>query len=106
MLFIVDIRMRSQGYGTFPEDSPYWIKYPNGEIVDGWQGQFGLVDFTHPHIQERIVQQALAVDRCGLFDGIHFDWWHETGVLGPTPSARQYNHPGNEAEQRARDKYS
>ena len=104
MLFIVDIRMRSVGYGAFPKDWPHWIKYPNGDIVDGWQGQFGLVDFTHPHIQERIVQQALAVDRCGLFDGIHFDWWHETGgVLGPGSSARQYEHPTDEAEQRARD---
>ena len=104
MIFIVDIPMHAVGINAFPQDWPYWLRYPNGDIVINWQYNQGLVDFTHPHIQERIVQQALAVDRCGLFDGIHFDWWHETGgVLEPAYGARQYKHLGNEAEQRARD---
>ena len=104
MIFIVDIGMRSQSLSSFPEDWPYWIRYPNGDIVDAWQGESGLVDFTHPYIQERIVQLALAVDKCGLYDGIHFDWWHESGdVLSPPYGERQYIYPGNEAEQRARD---
>ncbi len=104
MLFIVDLPMRELPLNAFPEDWPYWIRYPNGEIVGDWRSNSGLVDFTHPYIQERIVQQALAVDRCGLYDGIHFDWWHETGgVLDPPHGARQYKHPENEAEQRARD---
>ena len=81
MIFIVDIRMRSQALSSFPEDWPYWIRYPNGDIVDAWQGEFGLIDFTHPHIQERIVQLALAVDKCGLYDGIHFDWWNDKGAV-------------------------
>ena len=104
MLFIVNLPMKALPLNAFPADWPYWIRYPNGDIVANWQYNDGLVDFTHPHIQERIVQQAIAVDRCGLFDGIHFDWWHETGgVLEPAHGARQYKHPGNEAEQRARD---
>ena len=32
---------------------------------------------THPELQEQIVEQAIAVAQCGLFDGIFFDWWNE-----------------------------
>ena len=35
------------------------------------------MDFTHPHIQDRIVQQAIAIDKCGLYDGIFFDFWSD-----------------------------
>ena len=81
MLFIADIRMRSYALDEFPEDWPYWIRDSDGNIVNAWAGIFGLIDFTHPDIQDRIVQQAIAVSKCGLYDGIHFDWWNEDGAI-------------------------
>ena len=36
-----------------------------------------ITDFTQPGMQDIIVQQAIAVAQCGLFDGIYFDWFHE-----------------------------
>ena len=95
MVSLVDIRMREEWAQIFPEDWPYWIRDTNGDVVSHWPGA-NLLDFTHPYVQDRIVQQAIAVSKCGLFDGIFFDYWHERiAVLGGFRTL--------EAEQRARD---
>ena len=79
----------------FPKDSPYWVRDATGTPVEGWPRTF-LLDFTHPAVQDIIVAQALAVSRCGVFDGILLDWWQEhTTVLD--------GYRSNVAEQRARD---
>lgn len=36
-----------------------------------------LINYAHPDVPDIIVGQALAVARCGLFDGIVFDWWND-----------------------------
>ena len=59
-------------------------------------GGHGLIDFTHPGLQDLIVQQAIAVAKCGLYDGIFFDWWTENGTV-----LEEYR--SFKAEQRARD---
>ncbi len=90
IVILVDIGMRAAPLDWFPEDWPYWIKDEQGKIfrevshdehaiLQPW----GLMDFTHPYIQDRIVQQAIAVSKCGLYDGIFFDFWaEEWRVLG------------------------
>ena len=93
-VFLVYVRMR-HGKRTLPEDSPHWIRDAQGNIVEG-----DLMDFTHPYIQDRIVQHAIAVSKCGLYDGIMFDWWNEHGPVLTTPHDP---YRGNEVEQRARD---
>ena len=104
MVFIVDIRMYTYPVDDFPEDWPYWIKRPDGTIISGSEGIFGLIDFTHPDIQDRIVQQAIAVSKCGLYDGIFFDWWSDDGaILADGEGDWSHKFRGNEAEQRARD---
>ena len=95
LIFLVEIRMRDAFHGYFPEDSPYWVRDASGEPVPGWPGTY-LVDFTHPNVQELIVQQAIAVSECGLYDGIFFDWYKESIAV-----LRGYR--SFEAEQRARD---
>ena len=35
-----------------------------------------LANFTHPDVIEMIIQQAVAVAKCGLYDGIWLDRWH------------------------------
>ena len=94
MIFLVDIRMREDWSDTLPEDWPYWVRDANGDVVSDWPGA-NLLDFTHPYIQDRIVQQAIAVAKCGLFDGIFFDYWSEGQVLAGLRT--------REAELRARD---
>ena len=101
MVFLVQVRMRSGGSADYlPEDSPYWIRDAEGNFPAGDR----LIDFTHPFIQDRIVQQAIAVSKCGLYDGIMFDWWNEhDAVLVDRLGDLSHKFRGNEAEQRARD---
>ena len=102
MVFLAELRMRD----AFPskyyhEDYPYWLRNEKGDRIEGWPGAF-LLDFTHPGQQDIIVQQALAVAQCGLYDGIFLDWWNEDyPMLNDDWSKEGYR--GNEAEQRARD---
>ena len=83
MIFLVEIRNKSARFGTVPEDSPYWLKDANGKFVFSGRDYYE-VDVTHPVAQEIIINQALAVARCGLYDGIFFDHWGDS----ENPSAR------------------
>ena len=108
MIFLVDIRMRSLWLDDYDSDWPHWIKDADGNIVKAWHDpnwpvNYGLIDFTHPVIQDRIVQRALAVARCGLFDGVMFDWWAEHNAVLRDTTDPSIIYVGNEAEQRARD---
>ena len=107
MLFIVEIRMRDAFVNDFyPEDWPYWIRDENGNLRPGNRDRnYYLIDFTHPELQEQIVQQAIAVAKCGLFDGIFFDWWNEDRAVLTNHQVgwTELLPGGNEAEQHARD---
>ena len=88
MIFLLTLKMRAADLEDFPVDWPYWLRYPDGKIyqpvgADGIVRNAGLIDFTHPDIQDIIVQQAISVSYCGLYDGIFFDFWaEEWQVLG------------------------
>ena len=41
-----------------------------------------VIDFTHPAVQEMIIQQAAEIARCGIFDGTGLDHWGKGGI-GP-----------------------
>ncbi len=106
MIFILQLSMRdadpdSPFYKAVYDDSFSWVRDETGNRVEAWSGHF-LLDFTHPGQQDIIVEQALAVAQCGLYDGIFLDWWDEDNlVLGTGQKVDGYR--GNEAEQRARD---
>lgn len=64
--------------GDYPEDWPYWIKDENGNRVRVYAGASDfLIDFTHPVVQDILVQKAVAVAKCGLYDGIFLGQWQE-----------------------------
>ena len=80
-------------YGTsskhYPEDWPYWLRDEAGNRIEdeGWDAL--TIDYTLPGAQDHLVQQAIAIAKCGIFDGIFLDWWGEnedneaiTGVDG------------------------
>ena len=103
MIFLVEIRIRDAFRSSHPDDWPYWIRDGENNIVSGWPGT-GLVDFTNPEFQDIIVNQAVAVSKCGLYDGIFFDWWTEhNAVLVDHRVSWAEGWRGFEAEQRARD---
>ena len=88
MVFIVEIRIKNAYPGIVPEDSPYWKKDADGELVADWPGSYEI-DVTHPVAQEIIINQALAVARCGLYDGVFFDHWGDSEHPGALGRARR-----------------
>ena len=86
MIFIVELRWVFVDLSTYPPDSPYWIRDAEGEIAMSY-GR-GTVDITHPDVQQGIIQKAVAIDTCGLHDGVFFDFWseHFWREHSPTPS--------------------
>ena len=96
LIFIVGILMRDDWPSKHPEDWPHWIRDATGNRVSATDYSAFLMDFTHPDVQDIIVQQAIAVSKCGLYDGIFLDWWREDWIV--LKDYRTY-----EEEQRARD---
>lgn len=99
MLLFVEVRIRDDSLITHGEDWPYWLRDSDGNLVRNTAAPYDsyLTDFTKPAMQDKIVGQAIAASKCGLFDGIFFDWFAEAGhfVL--------YGHYSYEEEQRAKD---
>ena len=104
---LVDLGVRAAALDAFPEDSPYWIRDANGDIFSdvykGVRQPHGFIDFTKPIVQDMIVQKAVAVAQCGLFDGIFFDFWADQWtVLGGWDGTRSYFPYTLKEEQQAR----
>ncbi|MDE0043791.1 MAG: leucine-rich repeat domain-containing protein [Candidatus Poribacteria bacterium] len=98
IVFLIAVHIRDAFHGDSPDASPYapyWVRDAAGNPVPGWLGTY-LVDFTDPGAQQLIVDQAAAVSKCGLYDGIFLDWWREDTIV-------LKGHRSFEAEQRARD---
>ena len=87
MLFLAEIRLQDAHMHTqYPEDWPYWLIDEAGSPIRSsyTDDSMYLLDFRHPEQQDIIVQQAISVARCGLYDGIFFDSSPETqSVLVP-----------------------
>ena len=84
MIFLVEIRIRNaHSPGQYPEDWFGWLRDDNGNPVKGSRTftDSYLIDFRIPEVQDIIVEQAISVSQCGLFDGIQFDAWTEGGWL-------------------------
>ena len=83
MIFLVNLRLRHASRGKYPEDWFGWLRDENGNLIKArrdptYDGYF--IDFTQPEVQDVIVQQAISVAKCGLYDGIMFDaGWSDGG---------------------------
>ena len=58
------------------DDFVGWIRDANGNPVRSATGGTYILDFTHPIIQDLLVEQAKQAAKSELYDGIFFDWWH------------------------------
>ena len=75
MIFLVGLRAVWDDLDTFPPDSDYWLRDEQGQIEPAWH--MGLLNLNHPDLQKRLIDQAVAVSQCGLYDGIFVDGWRE-----------------------------
>ena len=87
MVFLIEIRYATDGISAYGEDWPYWLRDADGNIIinviEDPSDPIGFIDFTQPGAQDIIVQKAIDVSKCGLFDGIVFDSWGEYVPLLP-----------------------
>ena len=75
---LVSLDYTDTDLADYPEDWPYWIRDENGNRVRASAGDSDfLIDFTHPVVQDILVQKAVAVAKCGLYDGIFLGGWEE-----------------------------
>ena len=84
MIFIVAMNYQGANHGEYPDDWPYWLRDESGNRIE--IGPNPLIDFTYPEYQDYLVRQAIHFAKCGLFDGIFFDWWQDewqVNKLGP-----------------------
>ena len=83
MIFLLNLQLKAADTSMYPENWFGWLRDENGNLIKKNReptdrGYF--IDFTHPAVQDVIVQQAISVAQCGLFDGIMFDsGWSDTG---------------------------
>ena len=102
MLFLAEVRVRDAHPGFhYPEDWPYWLRDENGNLVGNKDlpDTVFLIDFRIPEVQDIIVQRAVAVSKCGLYDGIFIDWWNEGRATLATPDWKTfYITPAEELE--------
>lgn len=76
MIFIVSMNYQAENPDKYPEDWPYWVRDEFGNRIEV-DGEPFLIDFTLPEPQDQIVQRAVEIAKCGLYDGIFLDWWEE-----------------------------
>ena len=80
ILFAVGLR----GHYTdeaFPPNSDFYLKDENGEIVRRDTGSPNI-NFLKPEVQDLLVKRIIAIERCGLYDGVMIDQFADHGVFG------------------------
>ena len=102
MIVMLEMRIRdadpfSPFYRAAYGESFPWIRDAAGDKIPSSDEYTALrfIDFTHSDAQDIIIQQALAVKKCGFYDGIFFSGWSENAQV--LNGYRTY-----EAEQEAR----
>ncbi len=62
-------------FDEYPENWPYFFRDESGNRLEDQGWDQWVIDFTHPAVQEIVIQQAVEVAKCGTFDGIGIDHW-------------------------------
>ena len=75
MIFIVAMNYIGANHGEYPDDWPYWLRDESGNRIE--KGPNPQIDFTYPGYQDYMVRRAVQFAKCGLFDGIFFDFWRD-----------------------------
>ena len=80
MVFLVEVRIH--GHFTeeeYPPGSDFWLRDTQNQILRDRDGQY-LINFLKPEVQELLAKRMIAVERCGVFDGIMIDGFFLNGT--------------------------
>ncbi len=106
-ILLVGMWWKSQAETLAPEDWPHWLRDDNGNrVIERSLGDKNtyFIDFTQPETIDWMVDQAVAISKCGLVDGIIFDWWTDYYPILVDSSTNPWTvFRGVEVEQNARD---
>ena len=95
MLFLIEIRIwgvdPNSYHSAYPEDWVGWLTDADGNVVTGRSPNTYVIDIRLPEVQDAIIEQAISVAKCGLYDGIFFDGWWE----GDFPLVGNWNADGS-----------
>ena len=93
MIFLGDIRIHSHDTPeAFPPNSDFWLRDAQGQILRNEDNE-DLIDFMKPEVQELLIKRIIALERCGLYDGVYLDGFlrNGTGFWG-----REHHHATDE----------
>ena len=80
IILISSIEYYVAGLNEFPDDWPYFVRDAAGKKIEFQAWDQYVIDFTHPAVQAMIIQQAVEIARCGVFDGTGLDHWGKGGI--------------------------
>ena len=66
---------------AYPPGSDFWLRDENGEIIRRRTGS-PRINFLKPEVQALLVKRIMAIERCGLYDGIMIDQFVNNGAFG------------------------
>ena len=87
MIFLVEIRLHNHFVlDAFPPDSRFWLRNSSGQLPQLEGGEY-MINFLLPEVQELLVNRILAIERCGIYDGVFLDGFANqgTGFVGRNP---------------------
>ncbi len=84
MISLFEIRWRDSPMSFLPEDSEWWKRDDEGQIIKGWLGgwePFYMLDYDNPEFQDNVARQAKISVESGVYDGIMLDWSGHLGII-------------------------
>ena len=80
MIFLYDIRTYMHVTAeAFPPNSDFWLRDAQGQILRNDANEY-LIDFMKPKVQELLIKRIIAIERCGLYDGVYLDGFLRNGT--------------------------
>ena len=80
MIFLPDVRLYHHDTPeAFPPNSDFWLRDAQGQIVRNSNNEY-LINFMKPKVQELLIKRIIALERCGLYDGVFLDGFSHNGT--------------------------
>ena len=84
MIFLPEVRIYHHDTPeAFPPNSDFWLRDAQGQVIRNANNEY-LINFLKPEVQELLIKRIIALERCGLYDGVFLDGFNSnfTGFMG------------------------
>ena len=90
MVFLFEVRWRDAPMSFLPNDSEWWLRNENGDIVEGWLGgwePFYMLNYENEEFQDNVARQCKIAIESGLNDRLMFEWSGNHAIVEKTRAA-------------------